>query len=1006
MRHNFSRNADEELNQKFHELFVEKREQTESSTSPLQEKLINMKIHSFVDELSDSIDPPSKKEQKLFEIKSRKTIYKDEIEHHRPVIHGKHFTIPNPANTKTVIYRVIKHMDYATKSFTYRVQCLDYAEEYTDDHKLKQTFFVDEPDKEEDLVLLSFNAASHDLYVNMGILSGDVVRIAKKPTLIHLEDSSRYISASAPVSNLSTHEYAIGSPEGDVEQYAEKWFNADMSGRVIIVDPETCETVKREVYYDTEQEEWKARIKLMPYKSYFSFDVCNKQTDGTAEFSRPLTPLEQGKNYRFGTYLFPVDYMGAVTYLEQDNSPEADYHIAGIFFADNEFHDEDAGLEYLKKSAAGSYPAAQVDLAVWYYFNDPQNFQAAAGLIKAAVETEYTPAQFVAAYAYENGIIVNRNLESAFELYLAAAKDDYGPAILRLSQEDQETRGEDNIRSAFLDSAEKDHFYAKYCLGRALLGEIYIEGWLNGHSHLEDRWLGINSSHGLELILSAAEHNCTNAILDAAYIFDFGEIGIRQDKAQALKWYRKIAADSDAIALRISNWLIDGIGCEPSEETDIEAYDLLLSLIKDGKGPQKAVHNLGWMCYFGRGCDVNYELAKMLFETAKMGSSYYYLGKIHEDGLVGDADITLAIECYEKGAELENEKCIQRLSELNASDGQNDVPSLSAEEKIDLIYGAVMETNERTKLIADNLSSVLTFIEEDLSGVLQEAKSQIRDSTAVVGPDKLPDEVVSAFIEKMSEYINQKTTSSEVLFNEETKHLSSLFGQAWGKLLPTSRTSLISAGVLWKSCAEIKGDKDFDFSGICISATSALENELKRYFYIGFQRFLEKTYGSPNDEKWEETYRNWPEAVLSTTKYEYERALKNPNKFKKPILGVGTNFTLGSMPFLLGAWRGKNMSSDQFSLLLDRMEEYLQTIVKESYLQGARIAFVGNGKDDSLVNKCERIRREYRNKAAHIDVVTRKQAENCYRAVIGKIDAYDHTANVTSALLELFSILK
>ena len=74
--------------------------------------------------------------------------------------------------------------------------------------------------------------------------------------------------------------------------------------------------------------------------------------------------------------------------------------------------------------------------------------------------------------------------------------------------------------------------------------------------------------------------------------------------------------------------------------------------------------------------------------------------------------------------------------------------------------------------------------------------------------------------------------------------------------------------------------------------------------------------------------------------------------------------------------------------------------------QNARLAFVDNSRNDSLVNKCEKIRREYRNKAAHIDIVTKRQAENCYRAVIGKIDAYDYNTNVTSALLELFSILK
>lgn len=1010
----FNINIDEELNGIFREQFAEKGKQTDTAPSTLYKKLTDMKAYSFAKNLSDSTEARSDKQKKQFTAKSRNAVYKHKIEYYRAdlfgeyseiKIQGRHFTIPNAADTRTVAYRIEKYIDYGTRSFTHNAQSLQYAEKYTENYELEQTFFVDEPNAEEELLLLSFDTVSYDVYVNFGILSlkDDMLWISKRPKLIHL-------TKPAPSANLirsySTHEYADKSLSGDTGRFTERWFNADLSGHIIIVDPETCETVKREVYYDTEQNEWKARIKLKLPKSYFALDICMTQEDGKREFSRPLTLLEQGKNFRFGTYHFPVDYMEAFRYLEQDGSPEADYHIAGIFFADSEFYDENTGVEYLKKSAAGNWHAAQVDLAVWYYFNAPQDHQKAADLIKAAVEAGYAPAQFVAGYAYENGIVVDKDIQSAFDLYLAAAKDDYAPAILRLSQEYQETHGEDNARASFLASADKADFYAKYCLGKALLGKIHMEEWSNGLSCLEDRWLGINSARGFDLILLAAGHRCANAIFDAAYIFDFGEIGIRQDKSQALKWYRKIAESSDAIAFRISTCLLDGIGCEQNEDADEEAYDLLFSFIKNGQGPQMVMHKLGWMHFFGRGCAVNYELAKMFFETAGRGPSYYYLGKIYEDGLVGDADMILAVECYKKGAELESKECIQRLNELNASEVKNKAPSLSTEEKIDLIYGTVTETNVCTKLIADNLSRTLTFIENDLSGTLREAKRKLRDSTAVMELDRLPDDEISAFIEKLSEYINQNTGFSEVLFAEETKHLSSLFGQAWDSLLPTSKTSLISAGILWKSCAKIGDDKEFDFSGICISATSALENELKRYFYIGFQEYLKKTYGSPSDEKWEETFKNWPEIVLSTTKYEYEQALENPVKFKKPILNIGTNFTLGSMPFLLGAWRGKNISNDQFSLLLDRMDEYLQTIVKDNYQQNARLAFVDNSRNDSLVNKCEKIRREYRNKAAHIDIVTKRQAENCYRAVIGKIDAYDYNTNVTSALLELFSILK
>lgn len=1009
MRHNFSFNVDDELKSKFEELFGKDSDYPEKPKSEVLAKMENIKIAragytDALNEMAAGLRKPNRDE--LF-IPSRNSLVVADLQHYDAEngmeygypapIPGKHFTWINPPGMKTIAYRVEKwHVDVATETHYYDVQFLEYGVT-SDGNEQQQIFFVDCPEEEEELVFITCPSDGSCAYVNMGILSGSTVKIADKPIYI----SFQALSWDNPPISPSTHK---GTEQDNNENCAE-WFEARLDARIVLIDPVACEPVLREMYYDEEQEEWKSKVRLFPYKSYFAFEIRDKNS---GENSWKLTLFELGMYYRFGVQGFPCDNMLAAWYFEKDNSPEGWYQIAGIFLENGEFHDEILGLEYLEKSAFAGCHAAMVDLAIWYYYHDKEKLTVSAELIKRAMDDEYPPALFIAAYSYEKGIVVERYPDNAFELYFKAAELKYAPAIRRLSYLEgiDAITNKEQVRNNFLSSLKDEIHYTSFCLGGVLLGKVYMETSLYGREYNSDFYLCINEREGAKLILDSAEHGCKNAFLSSAENLDYGLYGFEVDKQKSLKYYEQLTDLSMLLTIKVSSRFLDGIGCEPGEEADKEAYDLLFSLIKDGKGPQKAMHNLGWMHFFGRGCDVNYELAKMFFETAKMGSSYYYLGKIHEDGLVGDADITLAIECYEKGAELENEKCIQRLSELNASDGQSDAPKLSTEEKIDLIYGAVMETNERTKLIADNLSSVRTFIKDDLSGVLREAKSQIRDSTVTVELDKLPDETIAAFVEKMSKYINQNTKSFEVLFTEETKHLSSLFGQAWGKLLPTSRTSLISAGVLWKSCAEIKDDKDFDFSGICISATSALENELKRYFYIGFQRYLEKTYGSPSAENWEETFRNWPEAILSTTKYEYERALKNPDKFKKPILGVGTNFTLGSMPFLLGAWRGKNMSNDQFSLLLNRMEEYLQTVVKESYQQDARIAFVGNGKDDSLVNKCERIRREYRNKAAHIDVITRKQAENCYRAVIGKIDAYDHTANVTSALLELFSILK
>lgn len=249
--------------------------------------------------------------------------------------------------------------------------------------------------------------------------------------------------------------------------------------------------------------------------------------------------------------------------------------------------------------------------------------------------------------------------------------------------------------------------------------------------------------------------------------------------------------------------------------------------------------------------------------------------------------------------------------------------------------------------------------------------------------------------------------SPDDIVEQETKHLQSLFGDAWTRLLPTSRTSLISAGVLWKSCSGITKEH-FDFSGVCISATSALEAELKRVFYTGFQKFLETRYGVPDAENWEATFSNWPEKLLSTTRFEFKKALekynRDPKRERKPVLIKGSAFTMGVLPFIFGK-PDKFSDLEQEELLRTRLTEYLGSIVATSYASNPISAFYKRNDRSCFVEKSERVRRDYRNKAAHVDVVSRDQAEGCYRQVIGKIDALEYTSDVTGLIIDLYDKL-
>ena len=66
-------------------------------------------------------------------------------------------------------------------------------------------------------------------------------------------------------------------------------------------------------------------------------------------------------------------------------------------------------------------------------------------------------------------------------------------------------------------------------------------------------------------------------------------------------------------------------------------------------------------------------------------------------------------------------------------------------------------------------------------------------------------------------------------------NLRKTFGESnWKKLTTDSQKSIISAAYMWQQCKDMN-DPNFDYSGICICATSALEREMKHYFFTKYK---------------------------------------------------------------------------------------------------------------------------------------------------------------------------
>lgn len=308
--------------------------------------------------------------------------------------------------------------------------------------------------------------------------------------------------------------------------------------------------------------------------------------------------------------------------------------------------------------------------------------------------------------------------------------------------------------------------------------------------------------------------------------------------------------------------------------------------------------------------------------------------------------------------------------------------------------------------ISQGVSLLVNFVNTELKSFLAREKKNFNQSN-----NKNSDDSIGSFVRDVSEHIDKKIISSgNDAIEAERNKLSMLFGDKWKYVMASSQSSLISAGVLLKQCSGITAP-DFDWSGVCICATAALEAELKRVFFDGLLDYMVSTYGQPCNENADEIYNKWPEALLSVPKYQFVNG-------SNMTLITDEHFTMGKLPFLFGetgklsdkATIRKNQL-EQSELMKKCMTEYLATIVLDYYKEipfeafyiGTTMGERSSSQAGCFVWKCEQVRKNYRNKAAHVNVMTGEEASSCYQSIITKPDTYIYNAEIAGIILELFS---
>ena len=167
-------------------------------------------------------------------------------------LEGKHFSITDPKDVSTVIYKINEtEKEFQKDSPKFTVERLDSTSEIRGENT-KRTYFVDMPSPEYDqLVILSFG--KDKVVVNSGILEGDKVKISKQPSFLKFD--------------------TLYSEE---TQYREFNYTPNLKRPISIIDLETTEEIKPVLFFDEETNEVKGKCKLKPYKSYFAFEIREK----------------------------------------------------------------------------------------------------------------------------------------------------------------------------------------------------------------------------------------------------------------------------------------------------------------------------------------------------------------------------------------------------------------------------------------------------------------------------------------------------------------------------------------------------------------------------------------------------------------------------------------------------------------------------------------------------------------------------------------------------------
>jgi len=695
-------------------------------------------------------------------------------------------------------------------------------------------------------------------------------------------------------------------------------------------------------------------------------------------------------------------------------------------------------VRYYELSAKNGYAPAILNLGVCYANGTgvDKNDAKAVELYVQAAEKGNVTAQFYLGRRYDNGNGVDENLEKAVKYYSLAANQGHMEAQEKLPFAQYRLGLAYQCDEAMPDIEKALELYKLAIDGGCKeaadwLGTCYLYG-MDGISE--------DISRSIELFEYAASLGLPRSMSRLGDLYEKGK-GVKQDIFKAVQLYKNAAELDDLFAQHLlAICYFDGKGVEKNDEIAYKWFvraaeqEYIISYIYLG-----FFHEKGFVVQRSNKLAIEWYTKVLAEEDFSSDNFDYIINNLRETDTL--RQILSQTELLEKDKEALQKRILQLEEEnrqIQAELEQKKQGELSSLQVMEMMHAfqtslqkleekttdgfartieAVEETSEKTvSAVEEGNKTVVKRFDEGLGdikgslGSIQEQLEYLREfseNTLLqeihqarllfkqewLNGEKEKEELLFQISKLINASIKNKESSVSELLKEETDYLKGIFGSTWEKLCDATRRSLVSARVLWRGCSGIK-DPKFDYSGICISLTAALEGELKRVFFRGLQQYLTKEYGIPTHSNIDE----WPQGLLFKDKngnYGYDNGKKT---------------TLGSISYLLGAGRkqtlpdGDKNKESYDPLLQAKMIEYLQYLMKDTITTNAPISLF-TSTESEFTHDCDLIADKYRNEAAHVGNINRKGMEICHEKTVESITVSEHQGKITSILIRLYNIV-